>query len=87
VAEQNYRPDFQEYIYRRIEQHLPENIPDHMNTPTRHNYYCAIRSVIRLRLTPEVVFKPGGNSKMDLGTYERLIKLVDEILPEKEEEQ
>jgi hypothetical protein len=36
-------------------------------------------------MAPEVVFKPGGNSKMDFETYERLIKLVDEILPEEEE--
>jgi hypothetical protein len=35
VDKQNYRPDFQEYIYRRIEQRIPENIPEYKNTPTR----------------------------------------------------
>jgi hypothetical protein len=80
----NYRPDLQVYVYRRMEQYLPTGIPEHLNTPTRYNYYAAIRTVIKLRLAPEVVFKPGGNSKMDKATYERLTKLVDEILPEKE---
>lgn len=82
---ENYREAFRQYIYRRISQYKTFRAAELDATPQKHNAYVNIRAVLALRFAPEMIFKQGGNGKMDYETYAKCCKAVDDMLPPKDD--